>query len=406
MIKILFIFFISCIASGYSLAQNASKNNNPKAGSTITTGIETPAPNKLDSVSKKSGTPDKLLLDVLFATNESCDLYIGETFKGTVKKSEHTFLALAPGTYTYKVISNVVLEAFEESFSVKEGALNEIFIDFLYFIDEINEQRKNGKDKKKVKEQPTAKTWKIAVTATPEETNNQAAQAAIKALVSNMVLINGGSFIMGNNKAPSADEVEHTVSVNSIHFSKYEVTQEQWESIMGNNPSSNKGCSTCPVENVSWEEAMKFISKVNVLSNKKFRLPTEAEWEYAARIGGKEEIDMAGGPEEFIKKTAWYYANADKKTHPVGQKQPNIEGIYDLLGNVSEWCSDWYAPDYYNEETSYKNPEGPPLGKEKVVRGGSFVDFSGDRFRPSLRDKLKPTGKSPNIGFRLVLEQL
>lgn len=209
---------------------------------------------------------------------------------------------------------------------------------------------------------------------------------------------------MGNNKAPAADEVEHPVTIGNIQFGKYEVTQAQWEAVMGYNPSDNAECSSCPVENVSWEEVMKFIRKINVAGNKKFRLPTEAEWEYVAKLGGREEIEKAGGQEEYIKKTAWYFANSDKKTHPVGQKQPTVAGVYDLFGNVSEWCSDWYGSYYYKEDDNQKNPEGPPLGKEKVVRGGSILDYTGDRFRPSLRDKKIPTLRSKNIGFRLVLE--
>ena len=148
---------------------------------------------------------------------------------------------------------------------------------------------------------------------------------------------------MGNNKAPAADEVEHPVTISDIRFGQFEVTQQQWTVMMGYNPSKNGGCGTCPVENVSWEEVMRFIRKINLAGNKKFRLPTEAEWEYVARLGGKAEVVQAGGQEEYIKKTAWYFANADKQTHPVGQKQPNVAGSYDLMGTVSEWCSDWYG---------------------------------------------------------------
>jgi formylglycine-generating enzyme required for sulfatase activity len=342
----------------------------------------------------------KTLQQVLFATNEDCNLSIAGEFNGTVTKTEHLQLRLAPGNYTYKAASKTSADELEESFTVKETGLNEIFIDLLY----VGDQNQQAETQKKKTEKPVVNRGRGKEIS--QETNIKAANepaAVLSVILENMVTINGGSFIMGNNKAPSKDEAEHTVSINSILFSKYEVTQGQWQVIMGNNPSANKGCSTCPVENVSWEEVMKFIKKLNVLGNKKFRLPTEAEWEYVAKYGGKEEIDKAGGPEEFIKASAWYFANSDKKTHPVGQKQANAAGIFDLFGNVSEWCSDWYSPDYFMSEPQ-KNPAGPPLGKEKIARGGSYIEYSGDRFRPSLRNKLNPTSKDKSVGFRLVMD--
>jgi formylglycine-generating enzyme required for sulfatase activity len=226
----------------------------------------------------------------------------------------------------------------------------------------------------------------------------------INTIVANMVPIKGGSFVMGNNKASLRDEVEHPVTINKILFSKYEVTQSQWETIMGYNPSINRGCPTCPVENVSWEEVMKFIRKLNSVTGKRFRLPTEAEWEYVCKYGGQAEIETAGGREEYIKKTAWYFSNADKKTHPVGTMQPNAAGVFDMMGNVSEWCLDWYSESYYKEEYNQMNPEGPALGKEKVIRGGNYKDYVGDRFRPSFRNKRNPIEKSSELGFRLVLD--
>jgi formylglycine-generating enzyme required for sulfatase activity len=290
----------------------------------------------------------------------------------------------------------------EETFQVKESGLNEIFIDLLYASDQKNVSG-SGRTNSGVSINTSSNS------PVPKEVEMKNAKETerfvIGSLLANMSTVDGGSFIMGNNRAPSGDEAEHTVTIKPILFGIYEVTQKQWETIMGYNPSDNKGCGTCPVENVSWEEAMKFIQKINSLSDKRFRLPTEAEWEYVAKYGGKAEVDQYGGQEEFIKATGWYYANSDKKTHPVGQKAPNASGIYDLIGNVSEWCYDWYSPDYFKEQSSQKNPEGPPLGKEKIVRGTSYNDYLGDRFRPSLRNKLKPVTKSKEIGFRLVLDR-
>lgn len=335
--------------------------------------------------------------NVLFATNDDCVLSVYGEFNGPVNKTKHLQLQLAPGSYTFKAASKSSVDELEEKFIVRDTGLNEIFIDLLY----VKDQNKMGSDQKKRVDQPTRSN--IASGIQPNIKPATEPVAVINNFLENMVPINGGSFIMGNNNAQLKDEAEHTVTVNSILFNKYEVTQGQWAVIMGNNPSSNKGCNTCPVENVSWEEVMKFIKLINVVGDKKFRLPTEAEWEYVAKFGGKEEIDKAGGPEEFIKATAWYFANSDKQTHPVGLKQPNAAGVFDMLGNVSEWCSDWYSPDYFTSEPQ-KNPEGPPLGKEKVVRGGSYIEFMADRFRPSLRNKLDPTTKNKSVGFRIVMD--
>lgn len=387
MIRFYFILLVSCsvITQGWAQASNE--------------------PDIYDSI-KLSFKQANTSLDVLFATNEDCDLYINGQFKSTVTKNAHKYIRLSPGTYTYTAKGRLNIGEFHENFVVKEGQLNEVFIDLLYFAD-LNNQR-NAKVASPALTGGQAGSNKRVVAGKPEEndaTSEELSQMqVVQTLVSNMVSISGGSFIMGNNKASSEDETEHTVTIGSMLFGKYEVTQAQWGSIMGYNPSENKNCASCPVENVSWEEVMKFIRKLNTISNRRFRLPTEAEWEFVARIGGKEEIEAAGGPEEYIKKTAWYYGNADKKTHPVGLRQPNVSGIYDLYGNVSEWCYDWYSANYYKEENNMMDPDGPPLGKEKVFRGGSYEDYAGDKFRPSLRSKAKPTLKSKTLGFRLVMD--
>jgi formylglycine-generating enzyme required for sulfatase activity len=150
---------------------------------------------------------------------------------------------------------------------------------------------------------------------------------------------------------------------------------------------------------------MIFIRKLNSLSSKRFRLPTEAEWEYVARWGGKAEIEKAGGAEAYIQNSAWSFINSNQQSHPVGKKQPNAAGIYDLFGNVSEWCMDWYGAFFYKENYTEKNPQGPPLGKEKVIRGGNYKDYIGDRFRPSFRNKMNPKGKGSEVGIRLVMEE-
>ena len=286
-----------------------------------------------NQIIKKDTTGNNLVLqEVLFATNEDCELFINGDFKTAISKSAHKYVKLATGRYVYKARSKQLPDELEQSFIVNESKENEIFIDLLYFLDERKALRESLKGNK-VKTSPAsnsknAKTNSVTTITAPVTYESE--KELIEAFESNMVTINGGSFIMGNNKAPAIDETEHTVTLSSVRFSKYEVTQQQWEKVMGYNPSDNKGCKNCPVDNVSWEEVIKFIKKLNVAGNKKFRLPTEAEWEYVARLGGAEEIEKAGGIEAYIKNTAWYFGNADKKTHHVGMKHPTNTGIHDL----------------------------------------------------------------------------
>lgn len=221
-------------------------------------------------------------------------------------------------------------------------------------------------------------------------------EEVIKELLDNMTYIKEGSFYMGatptQEKDGDANERPlHLVVLSSFYMGKYEVTQEEWQVVMGENPSQEKNLR-CPVENVSWNDCMKFIKKLNVITGRNFCLPTEAQWEYAARAG--HEYKFSGSSD--IQKVAWYKWNS-KKIHPVGQKEPNNFGLYDMSGNVGEWCLDWYAP--YGKERQVD----PTIkeGSHKISRGGSIhCDATGCRV--SVRYGEKIDERYYNIGLRLV----
>jgi len=165
------------------------------------------------------------------------------------------------------------------------------------------------------------------------------------------VFVKGGCYQMGDTFGDGAPEEKpvHDVCVSDFYMGKHEVTQGQWKRIMGNNPSSFSGCGdNCPVEHVSWNDAQNFIRRLNSQSGKRYRLPTEAEWEYAARSGGKREKWAGSGNEASSGDYAWYSSNSGSKAHPAGQKLPNGLGLHDMSGNVWEWCNDWYDGTYYN----------------------------------------------------------
>ena len=219
---------------------------------------------------------------------------------------------------------------------------------------------------------------------------------------SDMEKVSGGTFSMGATSEQGSDagyneSPTHSVTLSDYYIGKYEVTQALWQSIMGGNPSYFKG-DNLPVENVSWNDCQTFITKLNQLTGLKFRLPTEAEWEYAARGGNKSKGYKYAGS-NTIGQVAWYNGNSSSKTHPVGQKLPNELGIYDMSGNVWEWCQDWYGD--YNS-SSQTNPTGPSSGSYRVARGGGcYNDATGCRV--SGRDGGYPTDALNYLGFRLAL---
>jgi len=216
------------------------------------------------------------------------------------------------------------------------------------------------------------------------------------------VWIEPGTFMMGSPSSESgrdSDETQHRVTLTKgFYMQTTEVTQGQWKAIMGRNPSKFSSCGdNCPVEQVSWNDVQDFIRKLNQRTGQTYRLPTEAEWEYACRAGSSTRFCF-GDSDSELGNYAWYYDNAGSKTHPVAQKRPNAWGLYDMHGNVWEWCSDWYG-DY--PSGSVTDPEGPSSGSIRVFRGGGWNGFA--RFcRSAIRYRYEPGVRSFILGFRLV----
>ena len=219
-----------------------------------------------------------------------------------------------------------------------------------------------------------------------------------------MVKVEAGSFKMGATPEMQAPyEVEkpvHRVTLtNNYYIGKYEVTQALWKIVMGSNPSNSKG-DNLPVENVSWNNCQKFISKLNKLTGKSFRLPTEAEWEFAARGGNKSRGYQYSGS-NTIGDVAWYDGNSGSKTHAVGTKQPNELGAFDMTGNVWEWCQDWHGRYSSSPQT---NPTGAVSGSYRVYRGGSWC-YPAGYCRCSRRFDGTPDFRNGDLGLRLVLSE-
>lgn len=213
-----------------------------------------------------------------------------------------------------------------------------------------------------------------------------------------MVPVMGGDFKMGSiakkGKAGgfNYDQPAHFVSLRAFKIGKTEVSQALWKEIMGSNPSYNQGVDL-PVENVSWYDVMEFIEKLNARCGTHYRLPTEAEWEYAARYCGGGDPDSYSGTGTFEKSVV-----KGASTAPVGMKAPNPIGLYDMSGNVAEWCSDWLSK---YTDTPLLNPQGPKTGVQKIIRGGAFSDDPWF-MNCSSRGHAKPDMTSPTIGFRLA----
>ncbi len=242
--------------------------------------------------------------------------------------------------------------------------------------------------------------------STPSKEKNRS--AVLKKLKTDMVRVAGGSFTMGCQSAQRDGEchdwekLPRTVRVRGFSIGRNEVTQAQWRAVMGSDPPrlQFKGCDSCPVENVSWNDIKDFLTNLNTLTGKRFRLPTEAEWEYAAR-GGNQSRGFLYSGSSTIDEVAWYSSNSGDKTRPVGGKKPNELGLYDMSGNVWEWCEDDWHDNYNGAPTDGGAWVDSPRGGLRVLRGGSWCnDFR--NCRAANRFGFFPIFQYFNYGFRLA----
>ena len=219
-----------------------------------------------------------------------------------------------------------------------------------------------------------------------------------------MKYVEGGSFMMGapgdDSEAWGDEKPAHKVTLDSYYIAETQVTQELWQAVLGSNPSDFKGDIHRPVETVSWDDCQEFIKKLNTITCRTFSLPTEAQWEYAAR-GGKKSKGYKFSGSNSLGDVAWYGGNSNSTTHPVAQKQANELGLYDMTGNVWEWCQDWFDS-YYYANSPQNNPQGPSSGGARVLRGGDWGDDP-ERCRVSCRYDEDPDYPDCYFGLRLSL---
>ena len=235
--------------------------------------------------------------------------------------------------------------------------------------------------------------------------NDNILKFTVKGISFNMIKVEGGTFMMGATEEQKGDAWDdempvHQVTLTSYYIGQTEVTQALWKAVMGKNPVEYDFGDNRPVTNVSWDDCQDFVIKMNQLTGKRFRLPTEAEWEYACR-GGKKSRGYKYSGSNTIDDVAWYYDNSSSKTHPVATKSPNELGIYDMSGNVWEWCQDWYGRYSSNAQT---NPTGASSGSSRVNRGGSW-NRNAKYCRSSNRGSYAPDDHYGSLGLRLTLSE-
>jgi len=236
-----------------------------------------------------------------------------------------------------------------------------------------------------------------SVTFFTSDTTNGAAVMLNDSITIELVKVSAGSFTMGSEKGYSNEMPLHRVTLDEFYIGTYEVSQKLWHAVMGANPAHFNDCPDCPVEMISYADATDFIERLNRLTGLMFRLPTEAEWEYAANGGTDGKRTRYSGSYKVIE-VAWYERNAENRTHPVGLKMANELGIYDMSGNVYEWTQDWMGR---YKRKGQVNPLGAERGKMKVIRGGCWYDTR-DGCSIHCRVEMNPSDKNGCLGLRLA----
>lgn len=390
------VLFAGCLAS---LCCQAQKPDQIVTGSS--SGESTTKPSGSGANSNKGGKGQNLpvkkadLIDVTFHSSDAFYLRVNGTDYGKIPGGAPKTIKLAPDYHKLYFESAETGETLKPPFELrKDMATNGKYSYPVTFNQKLSGAGKSASTSPKNGSTNAANSGP-AQHASVVNKANEKEQATIAKLAADVVFVAGGSL----------DKASEKVAIKPLHVGKYEVTQQQWEAIMGYNNSGNKGCSECPVENVSWNEADSFIRKINSTGTKRFRLPTEAEWEYVARKSLEETVGNTGGSKadqkkvkSFLETIAWYDGTV-KNTQPVGRKQP-VSGIFDLFGNVAEWCTE--SPSG-SKSKGLNDLLGLGARDKKVVKGGSYKD-SDDRLRPQSASKENASAQEKTIGFRLVLE--
>ena len=326
-----------------------------------------------------------------------------------------THLQYPPTSYNSRVEGNVVVQLVLS----KTGQVSDVEV-IRPINDELNREAVRvcktlpSFTPAQLDDEPVAVWYAVPVTFDIEQYNGikqgkkslptQQLPSAIAQLIDNMVYVEGGVYEMGGTEEQGDDvdadeDPTNIVTLVSFYMGKYEVTQAEWKAVMGSNPSGYKFDDKLPVDQVSWNDCQEFISRLNAMTGRHFRLPTEAEWEYAAR-GGAQSKGYKYSGSNYLDEVAWYKDNSGMDPHPVGTKKPNELGLYDMSGNVFEWCQDWYD-NYYGNLQYY--PVGPESGENRVRRGGCW-HYSDRHCRNSYRDSREPDQRLNNLGLRLVMD--